>query len=129
MEILSWSTPLLSKEIESMAAQGSSSSFGISVGDRIEALENSMGRLRACLDNQDKLLKATAKAGEQSWDLINEDLRKLRADREASNENLEDFKEETRTSFKDAANIHGDFGNRLSALEMVVSTLMAKIGK
>ena len=74
-------------------------------------------------------MKATTKAGEQSWDLINEDLRKLREDREASNVNLEDFKEEKRTSFKDAANIHGDFGNRLSALEMVVSTLMAKIGK
>ena len=99
------------------------------MGDRIEALENSMGRLRAYLDNQDKLLKATTKAGEQSWDLINEDLRKLRADHEASTENVEDFKDETRTSFKDAANIHGDFGKQISALEKAISKLMAKIGK
>ena len=88
-----------------------------------------MGRLRARLDNQDKLLQATTKAGEQTWDLLNEDLRKLRADHEASTENLEDFKEETRTSFKDAANIQGDFGKRISALETAVSKLMAKIGK
>ena len=88
-----------------------------------------MGRLRARLDNQDKLLQATTKAGEQTWDLLNEDLRKLRADHEASTENLEDFKEETHTSFKDAANIQGDFGKCISALETAVSKLMAKIGK
>ena len=63
------------------------------------------------------------------WDLINEDLRKLRADHEASTENVEDFKDETRTSFKDAANIHGEFGKRISALETAISKLMAKIGK
>ena len=88
-----------------------------------------MGRLRARLDNQDKLLQATTKLGEQTWDLLNEDLRKLRADHEASTENLEDFKEETCTSFKDAANIQGDFGKHISALETAVSKLMAKIGK
>ena len=69
-----------------------------------------MGRLRARLDNHDKLLQDSNKAGEQSWDLLNKDLRKLREDHSASAENLEDFKEETRTSFKDVANAQGDFG-------------------
>ena len=88
-----------------------------------------MGRLRARLDNQDKNLQATNKAGEQAWDLLNEDIRKLREDHSASTENLDEFKEETRTSFKDVAITHGDFGKRISALETTVSKLMDKIGK
>ena len=88
-----------------------------------------MGRLRARVDKQDKLLQATNQAGEQTWDILNEDIRKLRANHSASTENLEDFKEETRTNFKDVANTQGDFGKCISALETVVSKLMAKIGK
>ena len=92
-----------------MDSHGSSSS-GPSADTRLESLEASLGRLRARLDNQDKLLQDSNKAGEQSWDLLNKDLRKLREDHSASAENLEDFKEETRTSFKDVANAQGDFG-------------------
>ena len=88
-----------------------------------------MGRLRARMDKQDKLLQATNQGGEQTWDLLNEDIRKLHADHSASADNLEEFKEETRTSFKDVANVHGDFGKRISALETAVSKLMAKLGK
>ena len=88
-----------------------------------------MGRLRARLDNQDKLLQATSQEGEQTWDILNEDLRKLRADHSALAENLEYFKEEVHTGFKDAANIHGDFGKRISALETVVSKLIARLDK
>ena len=81
------------------------------------------------MDKQDKVLQATNQAGEQTWDLLNEDIRKLRADHSALVENLEEFKEENRTSFKDVANVHGDFGKRISALETAVSKLMAKLGK
>ena len=88
-----------------------------------------MGRLRARVDKQDKLLQATNQAGEQTWDILNEDIRKLRADHSASTENSEDFKEETRTSFKDVANTQGDFWKRISALETAVSKLIAKLGK
>ena len=88
-----------------------------------------MGRLRARVDKQDKLLQATNQAGEQTWDILNEDIRKLRADHSASIENLEDFKEETHTSFKDVANTQGDFGKHISALETAVSNLIAKLGK
>ena len=88
-----------------------------------------MGRLRARLDNQDKLLQATSQAGEKTWDILNEDIRKLREDHSASSENLENFQEEVRTGFKDAANIHGDFGKRISALETDVSKLIAKLDK
>ena len=70
-----------------------------------------MGRLRALLDQQDNLLKESNQAGEKAWDIINGDLRKLRADHESSTENMENFKEEAQTNFKDVANVHGNFGN------------------
>ena len=85
-----------------------------------------MGRLRIKLDAQDKKLDAVSKAGEQSWDLLNKDLRQLRADLTG---NLKDFKEETRTGFKDSANTHGDFGNRITALENEVAKLKSKLEK
>ena len=88
-----------------------------------------MGMLRARVDKQDKLLQVTNQAGEQTWDILNEDIRKLRADHSASTENLEDFKEEVHTSFKDVANTQGDFGIRISALEIAVSKLIAKLDK
>ena len=86
-----------------------------------------MGRLRAKLDDQDNKLQDVTKAGEQTWDLLNKDLRQLRADLSASTEKLEDFKDEMRTSFKDAAVTHGDFGKRISTLETTVSKLKAKL--
>ena len=67
--------------------------------------------------------------GEKAWDLINEDLRKLRADHEDSNEKLENFKEDSQTNFKDIANVHGNFGNRISALEAAIANLQSKMGK
>ena len=88
-----------------------------------------MGRLKARLDKQDKLLQVTNQVGEKTWDILNEDIRKLRADHSTSTENLEDFKEETHTSVKDVANSQGYFGKRISAMETVVSKLMAKLGK
>ena len=110
-------------------ASPSSSSSGPSVEVRIDSLETSMGRLRARLDSQDKKLEETSQAGEKTWDLLNEDLRKLREDHNASSERMEDLKEEFRTGFKDAANTHGDFGKRISALETAVAKLVAKLDK
>ena len=81
------------------------------------------------MDKQDKLLQATNQEGEQTWDILNEDTRKLCPDHSASIGNLEDFKEEVHTSVKDVANTQGDFGNHISALETVVSKLLAKLDK
>ena len=116
-------------QLLAMASHGSSSESGPTVEERIESLENTMGRLRARVDKQDKLLQATNQVGEQTWDILNEDIRKLRADHSASIGNLEDFKEELHTSFKDVANTQGDFVKRISALETAVSKLLAKLDK
>ena len=94
-----------------MASQGSSLDTGLIVEERLDSLENAMGRLRTRVDKQDKLLQATNQAGEQTWDILNEDIRKLRADHSTSTENLEDFKEEVHTSFKDVSNTQETSGN------------------
>ena len=107
-------------------ASDDSSSSGVNAETRIGSLEAAMGRLRLKLDDNDKKLDAVSKAGEKSWDLQNNELRQLRGDLTG---NLSDFKEETRTNFKDEANTHGDFGNRISALEIEVAKLKSKIEK
>ena len=110
----------------SKMASDDSSSSGVSAETRIGSLEAAMGRLRIKLDDNDKKLDAVSKAGEKSWDLLNNELRQLRDDLTG---NLKYFKEETRTNFKDAANTHGDFGNRISALEIEVAKLKSKLEK
>jgi len=112
-----------------MDSRGSSSDSGLSVEERLDALETALGRLRARADRQDQKLQATIQAGEQSWDLLNEDIRKLREEISVSSGNIEDFKEDVQTSFKDAANRHGNFGNRICTLEKAVNKLIAKVDK
>ena len=122
---------LKDKEIHPFFAMASpsSSSSGLSVEGRISVLETSMGRLRGQMDSQDKKLKEVSQAGDKTWDLLNEDLRKLREDQAASSESMEEFKDEFRTGFKDASNMHGDFGKRISSLETAVVRLVAKLDK
>ena len=107
----------------------SSSESGPTVEDKIVSLESSLGRLRARLDQQENLLKESNQAGEKAWDLINNDLRKLRADHDSSKETLEEFKDEVQANLKDMANVHGNFGNRISSLESAMANLKAKLGK
>ena len=106
-----------------------SSSSGISVEGRLAELETSFGRLRGRVDSHDNKLKEVSQAGEKTWDLLNEDLRKLRADQEASSEKMEEFKDEVCTGFKDNTNMLGDFGKRLSKMETAVANLAAKMNK
>ena len=74
----------------------------------------------------EKTLEDSNKAANKSWDLLNANLRKLREDHAASAEKMKGFKAEVRIGFKDEANVHGDFGNRLAALEKVVAKLDLK---
>ena len=74
----------------------------------------------------EKKLEDSTKAGDKTWDLLNANIRKLRDDHAASAEKMKDFKAEVRTGFKDEANVHGDFGKRLNALEKAVAKLELK---
>ena len=110
--------------IDTAMASEDSSSSGVNAETRIGSLEAAMGQLRIKLDANDKKIDVVSKAGEKSWDLLNTELRQLRDDLSG---NLNDFKEETRTTFKDEANIQGDFGNRISTLELEVAKLKSKL--
>ena len=112
-----------------MASLGSSSDSRPTVEERLDTLENAMDRLRGRANNQDQLLQSTIQDGEKNWDILNEDIRKLRADMSAPARNLEKFKESVHTSFKDVANTQGDFKNRIAALEVAVNKLLAKLDK
>ena len=81
------------------------------------------------MDRHDNKLEEVSHAGEKTWDLLTEDLRKLRAEQSTSSEKLEEFKDEVRTGFKDEANMLGDFGKRLSDLETAVEKLASKLNK
>ena len=118
--------PLCKLSLDTAMASDDSSSSGVNAETRIGSLEAAMGQLRLKLDVNDKKIDVVSKAWEKSWDLLNTELRQLRDDLTG---NLNDFKEETRTTFKDEANIHGDFGNRISALELEVAKLKSKIEK
>ena len=107
----------------------SSSESGPSVEDRMEALESALSRLRARVDQQNKQLQDNIKAGERAWDILNEDIRKLRDDLSSTAGSVEDLKEDTQTEFKDEAIVHGNFGNRICALEEAISRIQAKIDK
>ena len=74
----------------------------------------------------EKTLYDSNKAANKSWDLLNADLRKLREDHTASAAKMKSFKDEVRSGFKDEANVHGDFGKRLAALENAVEKLDLK---
>ena len=71
-------------------------------------------------------LEESTKAANKSWDLLNADIRKLREDHAASAEKMKDFKAEVRTGFKDEANVHGDFGKRITTLEKAVAKMELK---
>ena len=106
-----------------------SSSSRILVEGRLAEIESSLGRLRGRVDRHDNKLEEVSHAGEKTWDLLNEDLRKLRAEQSTSSEKLEEFKDEVRIGFKDEANMLGDFGKRLSDLETAVEKLASKLNK
>ena len=109
-----------------MASTGSSSESGPTIEERLDTLEHAMDRLKIQADNQDQRLQETTVAGEKSWNRLNEDLRKLQADHLAA---LEEIKEDVHTSLKDVANVHGEFGNRINALELAVNKLIEKLDK
>ena len=74
----------------------------------------------------EKSMDESNKSANKAWDLLNADLRKLREEQSGTAGKLKNFKAEVRAGFKDEANVHGDFGNRLTALEDAVAKLDLK---
>ena len=74
----------------------------------------------------EKSMDDSNKAANKAWDLLNADLRKLREEQSGTAGKLKNFKAEVRAGFKDDANVHGDFGKHLTALEDAVAKLDLK---
>ena len=107
-------------------ASDSSSSSGLFVEARLQEVESALGRIRGSMSGLEKSLDDSNKAANKSWDLLNADLRKLREDQAGTAGKMKSFKAEVRAGFKDEANVHGDFGRRLVALEEAVAKLDLK---
>lgn len=112
-----------------MSSPSSSTSSGLSIEARLDALETEMGRLRRRIDRQDQQIVSNSQATDQSWNLLSDDIRKIREVVTASAENVDDLKDEVQVSFKDAASTHGNMGKRICELEKQVSNLIAKMNK
>lgn len=118
--------------VDSLQGKGAMDSLGSSslscptVEERLESMEQAIDRLKCQSDNQDRSLQETRVSEEQKCKTLNDDLQKLKEDHSSA---LEDLKEDVHVSVKDAANVHGDFGNRISALERAVFKLIEKLEK
>ena len=104
-------------------ASDSSSSSGLSVEARLQEVESSLGRIRGRMSGLEKSMDDSNKVANKAWDLLNADLRKLREDQAGNAGKMKSLKAEMRAGFKDDANVHGDFGRRLVALEEAVAKL------
>ena len=104
----------------------SSPSSGLSVEARLQEVESSLGRICGRMSGLEKPMDDSNKATNKAWDLVNADLRKLREDQAGTAGKMKSFKAEVRSGFKDEANVQGDFGRRLVALEEAVAKLDLK---
>jgi len=76
-------------------------------------------RLKAVVREQARSMLNNDFSGEQRYDLLVQDLKDLR----------EDLTSDSDAQFKDVANVHGDFGNRLSRLEAKIDKLSKEWAK
>ena len=93
---------------------------------RLQEVESALGRIRGSMSGLEKSLDDSNKAANKAWDLLNADLRKLREDQAGNARKMKSLKTEMRAGFKDDANVQGDFGRRLAALEEAVEKLDLK---
>ena len=109
-----------------MASLGSSSAPGPLYEECLNELQQDMDRLKIKSEEQGKMLQSNIASGDKNWYLINQDLRLLRAEYKEANGGMDDFKEDVYAQFKDVANVTGNFGNRISSLQMAIKKLMEK---
>ena len=97
------------------------------VDEILDSLEHSLDSLNIQEDNQDQRIQDSKSAGEQCWNQLNEDVKKLRSEISASIGKLDDFKDEMRSDPKDIAKAQGDFGQGLSDLEQAINKSLRSI--
>ena len=89
-------------------------------------IQQSLDALKLKTDEQGKSIKSNADEGLQHWKNFSTELHSLKTDLKDSKGEMNYYKDVVFSQFKDAANVIGDFGNRITALETTVNKIMEK---
>ena len=89
-------------------------------------IQQSLDALKLKTDEQGKSIKSNADEGLQHWKNFSTELRSLKNDLKDSKGEMNYYKDVVFSQFKDGANVTGDFGNRIIALETAVNKIMEK---
>ena len=103
-----------------------SSSNSQTVEERLADIQQSLDALKLKTDVQGKSIKSNADEGLQHWKNFSTELRSLKNELKDSKGEMNYYKDVVFSQFKDAANVTGDFGNRITALETAVKQIMEK---
>ena len=109
-----------------MASVGSSST-PMSVEVRLAEIQQSLDALKLQADAHGNLLRSNIDEDNKQWKKYSSELRSLKNDFKDSKGEMNYFKDVVYSQFKDAANVSGDFGNRIIALETAVNKLIEKL--
>ena len=120
-----WSLAFAQFTPDLMASVGSSSN-PLSVEERLSEIQQSLDALKIKSDAQGNLLKSNVEEDHKQWKKFSSELRSLKNDLKEAKGGMDYFQDVVFSQFKDAANVTGDFGNRISALETAVNKIMEK---
>lgn len=110
-----------------MASMGSTSAQEPTFKERLADLEQALEKLQDQLKVQVHPTRPSSDSEGESLDSINNDLRNLKKEFDSSTEGIVEFKDDVFTQFKDAAVTFGDFGRRITALEIAVKKILTKL--
>ena len=94
--------------------------------ERLADIQQSLDALKLQADAHGNLLRSNIDEDNKQWKKYSSELRSLKNDFKDSKGEMNYFKDVVFSQFKDAANISGDFGNIIFALETTVNKLMEK---
>ena len=94
--------------------------------ERLADIQQSLDALKLKSDEQGNLINSNAEEDHKHWKKFSTELRSLKNDLKDSKGGMKYYQDVVFSQFKDAANVSGDFGNRISALEIAVNKLMEK---
>ena len=94
---------------------------------QLAEIQQSLDALKLQADAHGNLLRSNIDEDNKQWKKYSSELRSLKNDFKDSKGEMNYFKDVVYSQFKDAANVSGDFGNRIIALETVVNKLIEKL--
>ena len=109
-----------------MASAGSSSNPK-SDEDRIASIQASLDALKLKTDDQGTSINANAADARNQWRLFATELQTLKDGLKDTKGDVNYYKDVIFTEFKDAANVTGNFGTRIAALESAVQKILEKL--